>query len=236
MFRFSRALVSVVLAVASGCLFSIQAAPAFRITETYGGVTGEDGTVDWLEVSNLGVMVGDTGTLLYDDENPSVANAGTLDSFLLSPGESAVFLLDDQPVDDVTYTTAAAEFQAVWGAVANLGQTNGGGNIGQNGDQLNIGIDDAGDFFVIDTLAFDAALGGELQTIEDPTGTAPRLSVPGENGAYQSAAFFNDNLGAANDLIQLVGSPGVVPEPSSLVCIVGAAVGWLSRRRPRAIV
>ena len=66
-----------------------QANPLWRVTEIYAGISGEDGTNDWFELTNVGSMPGDTGTLFYDDESADILEAGQLDSFILAPGESA---------------------------------------------------------------------------------------------------------------------------------------------------
>ena len=204
------------------------AAPMFQITEVFTGLSGEDGTQDWIEVTNTGDMAGQTGSLLYDDSSPSVANAGTLTDFTLAPGESAVFLLDSAPVDDVTYGTAIEEFNAIWGGGINVGLTNGGGNLGQGSDSANIGSDNAGVFDVISSAAY--AAGGALETIDFVSGTEAPSAI-GVNGAYESAEFFNDNLGDPDNMVSLIGSPGLIPEPATLGLLGLGAVALLRRRR-----
>ena len=228
-----RVLLSAVLALGLTAQ-AVQGAAVFKITEVFTGLSGEDGTVDWIEVTNFGDAAGDTSSLIYDDSNPSVANAGTLDSFLLAPGEAAVFLIsdDNQASDDITYPTAIAEFQAIWGATISVGLTNGGGNLGQGADDANIGYaNGASNFAIIDTLAYGS--GGQLETTEDPSGVGtPSLSVLGERGAYESASFFNDNLSLPGNSATLVGSPGVgVPEPTTLALAAFSVMGVLGVRR-----
>lgn len=197
-----------------------------QLTEVFTGLSGEDGTPDWIELTWTGAGSFDTGSMYYDDSNPSLGNAGQLDSFILNTGESAIFLLSDVPVDDITYTTAIEEFAAIWGSVANVGLTNGGGNLGQGGDSANL-LDAMGN--VVDSIEYDSS--GDLASFEKINGVT-RLSVLGENGAYLSAEFFNDNLGLPNDTATLVGSPGTIPAPAALA-VLGLG-GIASSRRRRA--
>ncbi len=215
------------MTMAMGMAFApaTMAAIDLQITEAYTGLSGEDGTPDWIEVTNFGDMDADTGNYWYDDNGPNIADGGNLDSFVLGQGESAVFLLDTAPADDVTYTTAIEEFTAIWGSITNLGHTNGGGNLGQGSDNANLML---GDGTVFDSLEY--ASGGNLETFENLNDTV-QLSVDGVNGAYESAPFFNDNLSLPNDTATLIGSPGVVPEPASILLLCSGAVAVLARRR-----
>ena len=220
----STALFSCALMALSSTAFG---AADFRITEAYVGVTGEDGTPDWIEVTNFGDMAGDTGTLWYDDESLDVSAGAQLTSFSLEPGESAVFLVTDDVTD-----TSAAEFTALWGSVPNLGEGRDGGGLSQNGDTAAILL---GDGTVVDTLEFSGLPQSNNATIEDLTGLATpaqlALSVAGVNGAYESAPFFNDNIGV-NDMLTLVGSPGVnVPEPAAAMLGFIAVAGLAAARR-----
>ncbi|USN99739.1 MAG: PEP-CTERM sorting domain-containing protein [Phycisphaeraceae bacterium] len=201
------------------------ASAGIEITETWTGLSGEDGTQDWIEVTYYGPGTFDTGTIYYDDSSASVADGGLLDSFILSNGESAVFLLDTAPVDDLTYSTAIEEFTAIWGPVLNLGHTNGGGGLGQSGDEAYL-LDAANN--ILDVLAYAAS--GDLATFEK-LGGITRLSVLGENGAYESNPFFNDNLGLPDDTATLIGSPGAVPAPATVALLGLAGLGAASRRR-----
>ncbi|MEZ6191750.1 MAG: lamin tail domain-containing protein [Phycisphaerales bacterium] len=212
-------------AIATAGLFAATAQANLQITEAWTGLSGEDGTGDWIEITNFGAGPIDTGIYYYDDDSASVASGGQLDSFILAPGESAIFLIDG-PADGVTYATAIEEFLAIWGPVANVGLTNGGGGLGQGGDVINL-LDAANN--VIDSLAY--ASSGDLATFDDSDGDgiAP-LSVLGVNGAYASATFFNDNLNLPNDQATLIGSPGVVPEPASLLLAGLGGLVLMNRR------
>ncbi len=210
------------------------AAPMFQITEVFVGLDGPDGTPDWIEVTNVGDMAGQTGGLVYDDVSADIGDAGTLTDLSLAAGASAVFLLDNAPVDDVTYSNdeagALAEFAAIWGAGITVGFTNGGGGLGNGGsDAANIG---EGDFSTnLSTAAYTGPFAGQLATIDFVSGSET-LSVVGVNGAYESNPFFNDDFGTSPDfLVTLVGSPGVIPEPATLSLLGLGAVALLRRRR-----
>jgi hypothetical protein len=217
--------------LAAGTLFAGSAHAAFEITEAFTGLSGEDGTTDWFEVTNTGPGVLDTGSLFYDDDGPSAASGGTLDSILLNAGQSAIFLISDDNAasDDITYTSAILEFQDIWNYAGPIGLTNGGGGLGQGGDSVNLSSDGGTTF--TETVLTPSGLSGALETIEfDAAGNAS-ASALGVNGAYASDAFFNDNLGLPNDSATLVGSPGVVPEPSSLALLSLGGLAMLRRRR-----
>lgn len=218
-------------------LAGVLAAPAilfaqvdFQITEIYYGLTGEDGTEDWIEVTNFGTIAGDTGTLFYDDENPTEANFGALTSFVLNPGESAVFLID---VSAGNEASEIAAFEAIWGTDIKVGRTDDGGGLSQNGDQVNLF---AGALLadLIDSVTFDGSLTNSFRTLDVAADNSITGSIVGVNGAYESAMFFNDNIGDASNMVSLIGSPGVIPEPSTYAAIFGGlvlALAYLRRRR-----
>ena len=216
-----------------------QAQAIFRITEAYAGLSGPDGTEDWIEVTNLGDAVGDTGSLIYDDEsalmededpngNPvppffDASIGGVLDSFLLAPGESAVFLLDDSDA------TSVAEFEALWGTGINVGLTNGGGSLGGGGDQAN--IFDASTFVLIDSANTPDTLSLGTSTLDLRGPGAP--SALGDLGVFESAPFVNDGINPIDPFeISLVGSPGFgVPEPTATLLLGSACVFFALRNR-----
>lgn len=213
---------------------SANADAIFRITEAYTGISGEDGTPDWIEVTNFGDMPGDTGVLWYDDESADVTAGTQLDSFILEPGEGAVFLV----TGDVD-ANSIADFTRVWGPVTNLGANNGGGGLSQGGDAATILLNDGangGAGTIVDQLVFPALPSSSTATVVDPDGLGGSiaLAVEGVDGAYASFQFFNDNI-STNDamLVQVVGSPfGGVPEPASaLLAAIALAGAAASRRR-----
>jgi large repetitive protein len=217
-------------------LAGTAAAQDFDVTEIYPGISGEDGTNDWFEITNTGAGNLDTGSLFWDDDGPNQADGGALDSFILAPGESAVFLIADNlgdVTDDDNFFNVITEFESVWGSVANVGITNGGGNLSQNGDTVNISLDGGLTFPV--TVGFDDSFANSGATIDSVSSLTD--SVLGVNGAYQSNAFFNDNNpfgdddGNLDNLVSLVGSPGLIPTPGAFAMLGVAGLAGLRRRR-----
>ena len=199
-----------------------------QITEAFTGLSGEDGTEDWFEITNLGAAAIDTSMFWYDDESASVADGGQLGSYMLGAGESMIFLISDDngASDDVTYGSAIEEFQAIWNYSGQIGITNGGGGLGQSGDEIFLLL---GDNSVVTSQTTPGSLSGGLSTID--TFGAPMSSVLGVNGAYESITFFNDNLGVPGDMISLIGSPGSVPTPGAIALLgLGGLVGARRRR------
>ncbi|NER06295.1 MAG: hypothetical protein F6K17_28795 [Okeania sp. SIO3C4] len=214
-----KSIAAIALLAAAGSAFA-----NFQVTEIYAGISGPDGTNDWFEVTNTGINAFDTGTLFWDDDNPNAGQGGQLDSFILQAGESAVFIINEE--FDATLVT---EFEALWGSIDNLGFTNGGGNLSQNGDSINISIDGGTTFTT--TVAFDGSFANSGATIDTLNAFAD--SVIGVNGAYESNPFFNDNdLGGADETATLIGSPGAIPAPGAAV--LAATAGLAAARRRRA--
>jgi hypothetical protein len=206
------------MAVAAGLLASAAWAAEFRITEAYTGVSGSDGTADWFEITNFGAGAGTLDGLFYDDESADPTNNYALPAFTLAPMESAVILIEADPGD-------VAVFEAFWGLAGSgvqIGVT-GGGSLGQGGDAVWVFESNQPGAAAIDSLVYDGALGGTASTIEDVTGMGPlALSQVGVNGAFASVGTAAPG--------NLIGSPGVIPEPASLM-LLGLGAAALRRRR-----
>lgn len=224
-------------AVALIAVAGLAQAQSFEVTEVYPGISGEDGTNDWFELVNTGAGVLDTGTLFWDDEGPSAASGGQLDSFLLQPGEIAIFVIAPNltAFEDDSPENAAADvieqFRNVWGNVANVGITNGGGNLSQNGDTINLSID--GGLTFPFSLTFGNAFANTGATIDNVAGLTD--SVVGVNGAYVSNSFYNNNdpfgTGNLSEQETLIGSPGVIPTPGAAGLLGLAGLAAVRRRR-----
>ncbi len=199
-----------------------------RITEAFVGLSGEDGTEDWFEITNLGAAAIDTSMFWYDDDSASVADGGQLGSFSLAAGESMIFIISDDngANNDDTYGSAIEEFQTIWNYSGQIGITNGGGGLGQTGDSIFLLL---ADNTVVTSQETPGSLSGGLATID--TFASPTSSVLGVNGAYESIAFFNDNLGVPGDMISLIGSPGSVPTPGPIALLVLGTLAGARRRR-----
>lgn len=221
-----------ILAAATLAAVAGTASADLRLTETWVGISGEDGTEDWIEVTNFGAVTVDTSSFFYDDESEDILDGGQLDSFSLAPGESAIFLVSDDntPNDDVTYSTAVEEFLSVWGfnpGDIKVGITNGGGGLSQNGDQATL-LDSGGG--IVNRLPFAGAIGGQLATIEKYFGPS-RLSDLADPWTFESNEWFNDNLGDPDNMVSAVGSPGQIPAPGAVALMGLAGAAGLCRRR-----
>ena len=198
------------------------------VTELFTGLSGEDGTADWIEVTNTGTGTIDTGDFFYDDDSADILDAGQLDSILLGAGQSAIFLEDDEPSDEVAFTTSIAEFQSIWNYSGPIGLTNGGGGLSNSNNDAATILDAGGS--IVNQASYSGGLAGGLATIDFSSGSAA-TSVLGVNGAFASETFFNDNLGLPNNEATLVGSPGVVPAPGAAALLaLGGLVGARRRR------
>ena len=215
----------------------LMADATFVITESYSGVAGEDGTEDWIEVTNFGNMAGDTSTLFYEDSSADPTIAQQLPVFILQPGESAVVLVGVGAADQMS---AIDEFNTIWNGVSNVGAIDGGG-LGGGGDSIVLFDSTDPMANIIDMVSYPEELVDFLLNTEGD-GTQVYATIQYSLGGTPFASslasgtsnpFFNDNLGASNDQIRLAGSPGVaaIPEPSSAIVLALAMCGLVRRRR-----
>ncbi len=218
--RASRLFAALALVAWSG---PVSADPLIRITEVMSKAGDDDPTQDWFEITNYGTTAADLTGWRMDDNSFSIAASVELfayttgplgnpwgTSFLLNPGESAVFL---ESTTNSPFSTALPAFQTFW----NLGPepenirnpklgyyTGSGSSLSSSGDavvlfsgpaatgtevtRVNFGAATTGSSFY---WSYDAE--GELATARLGT-----VSVVGSADAYASTGGLNNT-----------GSPGV---------------------------
>lgn len=217
--------------LAAAALPSAQAAlPAIRITEVDpSGSSNANYAADWFELTDIGTSAVDITGWKMDDNSDSYSVAVALKGVTsIAPNQSVVFIEDTVASSD---SALATSFENTWFGAGNvpagftIGFYGGSGvGLGSSGDAVNIfdstGTAIAGVVFGASTngVTFDNAAG--LNSTTDSV-TISQKSVAGVNGAF-----------VATD--GEVGSPGVVPEPSSLaVLAAGALVTGVALRARR---
>jgi hypothetical protein len=210
--RLTRPLVC--LALAAG-LLPLTAPAQLKITESESSEAGS-GKADWFEFTNFGSSPVNVAGYKMDDNSHTFANSVALSGItLIAPGESVCFF----EVAGSTPLTVQG-FRDWWGlgVSVQVGTYSGSGvGLSSSGDEVNV-YDSSGT--LVNGVAFGAATAGVTFGWNPNTQTFGGLSQTGLYGAY-AAPQDGD-----------IGSPGVVPEPSSLA-LLGLSAGMLliSRRR-----
>jgi hypothetical protein len=229
-----------VLAASVCLLLAGRAQAAIIISEvdpSGSSATSNTYNADWFELTNTGATAQDITGWKMDDNSHVFANAVALRGVTsLAPGHSVVFV--EGLADGSTDATIDANFKNFWfgGSVpagftiGNYGGTSVG--LSQTADEVNIydagGSEVTGVGFAAATVgvSIDNSAGVGSPTQPDPI--ISTLSVVGVHGAFSS---FNAAAGQPNE----IGSPGKVPEPTTLVlggmglCVLVA--GGLRRRK-----
>lgn len=225
---------SILTIAATAVLVSVTSAfgaPMLTVTEAYVGVPGNDLTEDWFEITNMGDAAWDltTDPLWYDDEGMEVGKADPINGISsIGAGETIVIVLGET-------TAAVTEFISVWGSGnltgVQIGYADGSG-LGQGGDGVTI-FDD-----------LTAPLGNVI-TFQGTPDYDANLSELGNTGIYKPSTgglddFARDGIGGAwiapggpagdSGEYPLVGSPGVVPEPASLMLLSIGGLALIRRR------
>ncbi len=231
-----------ILAASVAALLAGSARASIIISEVDpSGSSGSSNTynADWFELTNTGSSAQDITGWKMDDNSHTFANAVALREVTsIAPGQSVIFIEGD--ATGSTDATVQANFIDFWfGGTAPAGFTiggYGGSGVGlsQTADEVNIydslGNQVTGVGFSGSPVgtSYDNSAGLGSATQPDPI--ISTLSVVGVNGAFSS---FNAAAGQPNE----IGSPGVVPEPSSVVLagfgLAGLMVSIFRRRNRR---
>lgn len=208
-------LVAGTLALSSG--FS-QAAVILRVTEV---MSGGD-IADWFEVTNLGDTTADITNYRVDDNSFNINSSLGLSGITsIAAGESVIFIEGDNSSGDALANVAS--FKLSWGL---SGSVQVGGYQGSG-----ISFSGSGDGVTLYTETF-ANGGAEVPNIRVTFGTG----TPGTSfiwtydtgGNALTSAVLSTGTPGSNGL---VGSPGAIPEPSSLLLGALGGLGMLRRRR-----
>lgn len=211
--------------VAALAVIAGSASAQVKITELYiGAPDGDNGTADWMEITNLGAVTVNTSGWYYDDDSADPTKNDPLSALDIDPGESAIFLISWED-DFATSADAVTAFESYWGAGIQIGYVTGGSGLGAGGDAAFVFDGNTGGAAMLASAAYSGAYGDQYETIEYMLGGSKRLSVNGENGAYESLLTAGIPAGS------LVGSPGAIPAPGAMALAAGAGLLGLRRRR-----
>jgi hypothetical protein len=214
------------LALAALCALGVVSAQAqVRITEVDANGSGSAYGADWFEILNLGSTALDLTGWKMDDSSALFTSAvGLRGTTSLAPGQFAVFLEGNS--SGTTDATIGGNFQTAWGA--NLPSNLALGFYGGSGVGLSGGGDAVNLYNSSGTLMASVNFGASSlgQTFDNAAGldnaTLTQISAVGVNGAFTSGNGVE------------VGSPGLVPEPSSVALFAtGAALFGIFRRRKK---
>jgi hypothetical protein len=207
---------SICIAALAVSLFGQTAFAALAITEvasTSGAPEAALSGLDWWELTNTG-----PGSVLlngyeWEDGNPQGPGNDTAifpDDITIAAGESIIIHDGDSAVPDA--------FRSAWGLASSVQVLYGDSFTGNNnfsglssgGDQVNL-YDNLGS--LASSVSFGASTSG-VSFEWDTIGNSRGLSVVGEFGAHAASGG-------------RIGSPGTVPEPTS-IALVGMAVCGLA--------
>ena len=203
------------LCVAAGSQCA-SAASILRITE----VMSNGDTVDWFELTNYGDTAASLANFRMDDSSFAIGSSVAMaDIPSIAPGQSVIFLEGD--------STAAATFRTNWNlsAAVLVGTYSGSGaGLSAGGDGVTVFTNTSGNG------------GVELSGVRVSFGS----STPGTSFAYTYDATGAPLTGPllttagttwSNGGTNMLGTPGAIPEPSSMLLGGIGALALLRRRR-----
>lgn len=180
------------------------------ITESYGGVSGDDGTPDWFELTNLGSTDVSTAGLYYDDESADSDDMVALTEMTIAAGESVIFLIENPS------SMTAGAFNEFWGVSGvRVGYADGSGL--KEGDTAWLYNENISDWFT--SL--------EIVDVDDAYETTQFGSTL---SSVLTGQFYSSGSAEVGPLL---GDPGsfTIPAPGAFALM--ALGGLISRRRQR---
>ncbi len=173
---------------------------------------------DWFELTNMGASAVDITGWSWDDDSDGASSTFAFSGITsIASGESVVFIKGTASTSGVAFIddwfggNAPAGFQ--------LGFHDGPGLSGSNGDAVNIFDSTNALVARLEYPAFNIPVGTTLDNAARIiNGSTSTLSVAGVNGAFVSGSG-------------QIGSPGAIPEPSTMSFLGLAGLGLLLRRR-----
>lgn len=203
----------IALALYSG----VSAHAAIIISEVHStGNNNSTYAADWIEITNTGASaVNITGWKIDDDSNSFASSLALTGITSIAAGQSVVFV---EGTSSVPVAFVNAWFNGTAPAGFAIGTYSGSGiGLGTNGDAVSI-FNSAGT--LITRVTFGAATTGTtFDNSAGLSGSITALSSVGTKGAFRSFSGSE------------IGSPGIIPEPSSAAALVVASLLGLRRRR-----
>ena len=196
-------------------------AQSLLITEVYPSGSGNlTYGVDWFELTNFGSSAVDITGWKMDDGSAAFLSSVPFGTEIttIGAGKSVIFL----ETSSANFAARVSSFNTVWFGTTTssllFGSYNGSQvGLGTGGDAVNI-FDSSGN--VLANVTFGATTAGAtLDNYTGANGALSTYSAVGTNGAFTSANGLE------------IGSPGVVPEPSSAALLGFGTLALLALRR-----